>query len=199
VDQVRGPDGTVLTIDHPCSKVALANLAEVWPRTMAFPELLANARARLDKNGSGLGDENQDGQILGVNLLRAFSYSVNLIELHSYAPPLVNLVGDLPIASRVARNQAAEEDVVTNLYHERVILDDFERYLLTRLDGTRNLQALLKDVMEGPLANLSYTEDKEGQKISFSDHPEMIADDLKYRLEWFAKLGLLIDPSRLPG
>jgi methyltransferase-like protein/ubiquinone/menaquinone biosynthesis C-methylase UbiE len=197
VEQFRGPDGAILTVDHPCSKVALDCLAEAWPRALAFPELLATARARLKEKGFGLGDENQDAQLLGGNLLRAYGFSANMVELHSYAPALASLAGDQPVASRVARSQAVEEDVVTNLFHERILLDNFERYLLIRLDGTRNLQALLNELAEGPLANSSFTAEKEGQKINLSDHPEIVVDDLKYRLRWFEKLGLFIDPSRL--
>ena len=197
MEQFRGTDGALLTIDHPCSKAALACLAEVWPCALVFPELLSRARARLEQNGSRLSAESLDAQVLGANLLRAFSYSINLVDLHSYAPALVYPGGDYPVASRVARNQAVEDYTVTNLYHERVNLDDLEQYLLPRLDGTQNLQSLLQDLVKGLLSNEGISVEKDGQLVNLVDQPDLIVSDLKNRLDRLAKLGLFIDPSRL--
>ncbi len=72
-----------------------------------------------------------DAQVLGANLLTAYSYSDKLVELHAYAPPVAREVGDRPAASHVARFQASHHnDRVTNLRHERVSLDEADRYLL---------------------------------------------------------------------
>ena len=199
VEQFRGHDGAVLTTDHPCSKVAMLCLAEVWPRSLLFTDLVASARERLAANGGSLGDESMDAQVLGVNILRAFGYSSSLIELHTFSTALTNRIDERPIASRVARYQALGEQTVTNLRHERVSPDGLERYLLTRLDGTKDRHSIINSLVEGPLADGTLTVEKDGKKINLAEQPELITSELEYRLEWLARAGLFIDPARLGG
>ena len=104
-----------------------------------------------------------------------------------------------PIASRVARYQALGEQTVTNLRHERVSPDGLERYLLTRLDGTKDRHSIINSLVEGPLADGTLTVEKDGKKINLAEQPELITSELEYRLEWLARAGLFIDPARLGG
>ena len=197
VEKFHGQDGAVLTTDHPCSKVAMLCLAEAWPRSIAFSELLAISRERLKQHEPGLSEEAVDAQVLGVNILRAFGYSSTLIELHCYAPALDNRIGDRPAASRVASYQAAGEIYVTNLRHERVTPDGLERYLLTFLDGTKDRQSIINSLKEGPLADGSLTVEMDGKQINLAEQPELISAEVEHRLEWLARAGLFIDPARL--
>ena len=71
-------------------------LAEVWPRSLLFTDLVASARERLAANGVSLSDESMDAQVLGVNILRAFGYSSSLIELHTFSTALTNRVDERP-------------------------------------------------------------------------------------------------------
>jgi hypothetical protein len=65
------------------------------------------------------------------------------ILLHLDPPRLTEIPGERPLASAVARWQAARGATVTNLEHEPIqIADAAPRALLELLDGTRDAQAL---------------------------------------------------------
>ncbi len=162
VERFRGHDGAVLSMDHPVSKAALLCLSEVWPQVLPFDELYSLARVRLEassqtpvdgETGAGQpGTGADDAHVLAANLLRAYGYSDSLAELHSYVPPITLQVAERPLASGVARLQARDGDRVTNLRHERVTMDGFDRFLLVRLDGNLGRRALVDQLMAGPVA-----------------------------------------------
>src|SRR5262249_41685700 len=79
---------------------------------------------------------------LGLNLLHL--YTANLVELHVHSPPFVPAVSELPVASPLARLQAAAGAAVTNLRHERILVNELDRQLLRHLDGSRDRAALLE-------------------------------------------------------
>ena len=192
VVQFRGHDGAVLSTDHPVTKAAMLYLAEVWPRVVPFAQLLSMARRRLD----AIGDGDLDAQVLGTNLLTAYSYSDSLMELHAYTPALALDVGDRPRASSVARLQAQDNARVTNLRHERVRVDDFDRYLLHRLDGSHDRAALLASLLAGPVADGTLTVQKNGESAQDDAQIEvLLAEELERRLAWLARAALLVDPS----
>ena len=161
VAQFRGSDGATLSIDHPVSKAAILYLAEVWPQVVPFSTLLSAARARLAtavpeaRSGTECPaappDASElDSRVLGANLMMAYSYSDKLVDLHAYASPIASEVGDCPMASHVARFQAGHtNDRVTNLRHERVSLDEADRYLLSYLDGSHDRRALVDSAPGG--------------------------------------------------
>jgi methyltransferase-like protein len=70
--------------------------------------------------------------------------------------------GELPVASPLARLQAATAAEVTNLRHETVRLDDIESHVLRQLDGTRSRNVLLTELLglvDQGLLTVSNTED----------------------------------------
>ena len=91
----------------------------------------------------------RDALALGANVLRAYSYSSDLVGLHLHFPPCVTAPGKHPLASRVARWQADQGRKVTNLRHERVALDNVSRVVLQYLDGRhtrKDIQKILLDL-----------------------------------------------------
>ena len=131
--EFRGPGGSTLTTDHDGVKAALAELGKAWPRALPVAELAGDEAVR-------------------DALLRA--YTANLVQLHVWAPPLPAAVGERPVASALARVQAARGTHVTNLWHATVeVPDDLGRRLITLLDGTRDRAALLQE-MQRPAAEL---------------------------------------------
>jgi methyltransferase-like protein/SAM-dependent methyltransferase len=200
VVKFRGHDGALLSTDHPATKAAMLCLAEVWPRAIAFDELLSAARARLQEmapgSDSGAGDRGLDAQVLGTNLLTAYGYSDSLAELHVYAPPATLHAGERPVASPVARVQAQSGNRVVNLRHERVRLDPFDRYLLPNLDGRRDRPMLLDLLLAGPVADGVLTVKKNGQAApNRAQLRDLLAEELEKRLGWLARAALLVDPS----
>ena len=114
-------------------KAALAALGKAWPRALPVADLAGDEAVR-------------------DALLQA--YTANLVQLHVWAPPLPAAVGERPVASALARVQAARGTHVTNLWHATVeVPDDLGRRLITLLDGTRDRAALLQE-MQRPAAEL---------------------------------------------
>ncbi|MCI0395138.1 MAG: class I SAM-dependent methyltransferase [Chloroflexi bacterium] len=179
VARFRALDGAVFSTDHPLTRAAFLHLVRRSPQAVHFVELARTAAADCFPD-PGAADLAREQHILAANLLQAYGYSGGLIELHVYAPPLVLVSGERPVASALARWQAANGLRVTNLRHERVSLDETARRLLLRLDGQHDRAALqawwAREVAAGA-----------GTQPS----PEALAQDLARNLAWLARAALL--------
>ena len=123
--EFRGPRGATITTDHAAVKAAFVALGDAWPGAVPV--------ARLD------------GDAVCEALLRA--YAVNLVQLHVWAPAIVTAPSQRPVASALARLQAATGSRITNLRHGSIdVPDDLGRRLITLLDGTRDRAALLREL-----------------------------------------------------
>ena len=128
----EGPTGSTLATDHRLVREALERVADAWPAAVWVRELI--------EPGSP-----EDRAALCDALLR--SYAANLVQLHAHRPALTTTPGELPEASPLARHQARAGDMVTNLRHVSVrIEDELGRELVTLLDGTRDRAALAADL-----------------------------------------------------
>jgi methyltransferase-like protein/2-polyprenyl-3-methyl-5-hydroxy-6-metoxy-1,4-benzoquinol methylase len=150
--------GMTLTTQTPLVKAAFTALGELWPRAVAFEDLPALARSRLAGSSPGAGAEGPaaDAEVLGRALLTAYaSGDRRLVELWLRPPTFAAEAGARPLASRLARLQAAGTNKVTNLRHETVDLGPLDVRLLRLLDETRErtdlVEALLQGVREGEL------------------------------------------------
>jgi hypothetical protein len=122
-DAFEGPGGTVLRTDHPAVIAALERLADAWPGSVWASEL---------------GDV--EDALLG-------GYAAGFLELHASPPHVASRPGERPEASPLARYQAAHGELVTNLRHRSVRLEDEPgRKLVTLLDGTRDRAALAAEL-----------------------------------------------------
>ena len=75
------------------------------------------------------------------------AHAAGLVEFRTRDPALVTDAGPRPAASALARLQARDGAVVTNLLGTGVKLEgSLARELLVRLDGTRDHAALLRDL-----------------------------------------------------
>jgi hypothetical protein len=79
-------------------------------------------------------------------LLRSFE--LQLVDLQLYQPEFVTRISARPVGSPVARALALSEELVTNMRHLSVKLNDFERLVLTLLDGTSDRAAVLDSLTE---------------------------------------------------
>ena len=191
VAKYHGTDGATLATDHPVSKAAMRYLVEVWPESVPFAELLALARARLGLDETG-GGKQEDEQVLGTNLLRAYTYSSSLLNLHTYRPPTTAVVSQRPVASAVARHQAARGERVTNLRHERVTLDEIDRFLIQFLDGSHDLEALVRRLEQGPVAEGKLTTLGQDGESEPADLKDLLASSIEKRLRWLSYAALLV-------
>ncbi|CAG0933307.1 putative protein RP789 [Thermoflexales bacterium] len=155
VEEFSSPEGLKFATDHPVTKAALVHLESVWPQAIPFAELLDRAYERLGQGSIAANVRAQDEQLLSANLLKGFTYSGRLIELHTYAPQFALTPSEHPVASPWARYQAQTNSELTNLCHVRVELKGIAQYLLSHLDGTHDrtelLEGLEKSVAAGTL------------------------------------------------
>jgi hypothetical protein len=123
-----------------------------------------------------------DRRILAANLLEAYSYSKELVSLHSFAPPVALSIGDLPIASPVARLQAQYRSSVTNQYHEQIPLDPASRFLLPLLDGTHDRSALLRALRDGVSGGAAATASNAASRSTEHELAQALSFLMRYAL-----------------
>jgi SAM-dependent methyltransferase len=129
----EGPTGSTLTTDHPLVVSALERIGAAWPGAVRVRELIPPGASPEDR-----------AAVCGA-LLR--SYAGNLVQLHASPPALTVEVSERPEASPLARHQARSGELVTNLRHTSVrIDDDLGRRLVVLLDGTRDRARLLDEL-----------------------------------------------------
>jgi methyltransferase-like protein len=149
-EQFRGVGEVTLTSQEPLIKAAMIHLAEVWPREVPFEEVRDVARRRLDAPiMADVITAARDTQRLGECLLTFYTQaSTRLIELHIHPTPMKLEISDRPVASPLARHQAEEGNNVTNLRHELITLEHFNRHVVRHLDGSRDRAALMDVLTE---------------------------------------------------
>jgi hypothetical protein len=164
----EGPTGSTLTTDHPLVADALQRAAAGWPGAVWVRDLIAPGAPQAERTA------------LCDALLR--SHAANLVALHVHPPALSTTAGDTPRTSTLARHQAATGEVVTNLRHASVrIEDDLGRRLVTLLDGTRDRAALAGELSASLL--------ERGEPL-----PDDLSAGLERSLQGLAQLALL-EPS----
>ena len=134
--------GNSIQTDRPILKAALSRLGGCWPRALRFEDLLPASRDIMARGGTADDRESaEDASELCVLLLSC--YAAGVVELHTWAPPVVAEISERPIASSLARYQCDHDKRLTTLWHRGVDLDtDLARQLVVLLDGTRNRSAL---------------------------------------------------------
>jgi SAM-dependent methyltransferase len=195
VEKFKGLDGTSLAIDHPLSKSAMLYLARCWPQTVPMAELAAQAAALLPGAGGGSAEpvSDEDWQVLSSNLLKAFVYSDDLVEVHVYPPQFALQVSQRPVASPWARWQAREDTKVTNLRHERVEVDPLNQFLLPYLDGSRDNNDLVDLLLAGPVAGGKLMVEQNDQPVTDpAEARAILGAELQANLEWLARAALLV-------
>jgi methyltransferase-like protein len=128
--EYRTSRGATMTTGDPFVQKLMARLESASPWPQSFAELLPEAASDED---------------LRAFLLRMYSTAV--VELRLWTPPCVKTPGERPEVSRLARAQLERRATVTSLTHVDLNLVDPEICALVRhLDGTRNREALLRDL-----------------------------------------------------
>ena len=165
VEQFRAPHGPTLSTPNSIVKAAMMILAERWPRAMSFADLRAAARSRVDNNVLSVpyaATAALDAEVLGTDLLQCLA--VGVVEVRTRSPRFAMEAGERPKASALARLQAEKGSPVTNLRHETVIPDEFNRQLLRHLDGRRDRSALL-EVLAELVSQRVLTIQRQGQPV----------------------------------
>ncbi|HEX7184449.1 MAG TPA: class I SAM-dependent methyltransferase [Thermoanaerobaculia bacterium] len=137
------PAGRAFSTGHPLVKAALVSLGAIWPRALAFDDLLRDVRTRMAEAGAPpAGDDPKDVEVL-ADILHSLFFS-GQVELHLMPPACVETVSERPLASPLARYEAERGSLVTNQRHRVLDLrDDVTRFLLVHLDGRNDRAALV--------------------------------------------------------
>jgi SAM-dependent methyltransferase len=141
VEQFRMPVGPTLAASHPWVKTALVALAEPWPGTMPFEALIEQVRARLDLPAPPTPAERLDfaGALVSC-------WTAGFVELHAQPPRLALHAGTRPVASPLARLEAARGPILTSLAHRPVQVPELARRVLLLLDGRHDRAALVGEL-----------------------------------------------------
>jgi SAM-dependent methyltransferase len=161
----EGPSGSTLSTDHPLVVGALERLGRRWPAALWVRELIPPSASHTER------------EALCDALLRC--YAGNVVQLHVHPPKLATSAGELPEASPLARHQASSGELVTNLRHTSVrIEDELGRRLVSLLDATRDRGLLASELRAWLVAS--------GQEA-----PAALEDSLERSLQGLARLALL--------
>ncbi|MBL9124281.1 MAG: class I SAM-dependent methyltransferase [Planctomycetaceae bacterium] len=137
--------GRTVTAKAPITKAALAKLNEVWPRSLPFDELFAQAGERIiSVCGVAPADLEFEKLRLAADLLRLLARGV--LKASVSPPDFVTSASPQPRATLVARRQAATRGVSTNRLHRQVALEPLARVVLPLLDGAHDRGALAQAI-----------------------------------------------------
>jgi len=190
VEKFIASNKATFSTDHPVTKAAMIYLSKMWPRAVSFRALLSQACALLDPQAKPTQD---DAQGLATNLLIAYSYNSQLVDLHSHAPQFVTKISQRPLASPLARLQVKQGlPKITNLRHERVTMQALTRHILYHLDGhhtRQDLVALLEELVAEGKLNLQEAADEDGAQTETPR--DELAQVLDKRLSQLAHSALL--------
>lgn len=144
----RGVNGDTLATPHPLLKVCLATLAEAWPRACTLDEVQRRCAQLLAADtGPTLDSENIVRESdLAAALLKC--HRSGFVEFNVIPPQVVTTIDKYPAVTRLARWQATHGDVVCNLMHEVIDITDFERLVISLLDGGRDYSELESQLVE---------------------------------------------------
>lgn len=184
---LESAENTRFSIEHPTSKAALLLLVHNSPQAVPFDLLLDEARNRLTAAGYTLPNRDHDAQDLAIALMRGFTKSLSLVELHVWNPGFSLQPSQYPVASRIARFQsAAGYEQVASLRHERVSIDPFVRLVLPYLDGSNDAESvaehILRHIEQGDLAFKS---------AETAPSNDSIRRDVDAVLRWLGRVALL--------
>lgn len=170
--EFRSPRGETIATNHPAIKTMFFMLFEARPQAILARELLSRIRQRLEEANADSGAIPDEAGF--ANLLAQCQLS-NTIVLHTRPPRFAIEVSERPVASPLARLQAADGRAVVNLRHQCCDLGAFERAVLARLDGTRDRSQLMCD--------LGAMTEEETLNTSDSEHGEAADLPLDQRLD----------------
>lgn len=181
----KTPRGAKFETDLPVGKVAILQLGRTCPTPSSFGQLL-HCAALPGECVSNQDPVGPTAEPLAKFLLQL--YSAGFVDFHTIPNAAISAVTERPVASELARWQAAHGTTVTSLLHVPVCIEDeIGRQLLQWLDGTRDHRQLL-DCLCAFLHshNVAVPEPNEGASW------QKLASDLEENLLKLARFGFLV-------
>lgn len=139
----RSPRGMTTATSEPVVKGLLLTLANCWPASMPFRELIAAAVSLASGKPraieTGINDELGAKAVMQIIQL----YASTQLDLSVCPTPCAVVPPQRPRTTALARLQAAESNVVTNLRHEWTRVSDLDRRIIPMLDGQHDKSQML--------------------------------------------------------
>ncbi|MBY0229918.1 MAG: methyltransferase regulatory domain-containing protein [Gemmataceae bacterium] len=176
--EFKNDEGGAVDTNRPVLKAALVELYERWPLAVSWDDLWMGTASKLSASGI---EPTEEGRAVLASSLASLMLS-NLVQFHAGPSPFVTHLSDTPKASRLARAQAVGDATVCNRRHRRTDLDGFGKLLLPLLDGTRDRDALILELLKHV----------DPSKATPEEARERIEADLGPSLERLAQTALLI-------
>lgn len=181
VERFSFDEGVRLSVDLHLCKAALRLLGAAWPASIPWDDLVRRACEQV--RGELGPDRDHEIARLEESLLAIFK--AGLLEIELEPRPLTTRIGERPVASPLARWQAATASEVTDLRHRMVVLDGVVvRKFVCLLDGSRDAPALLAE-MNAFLSETRAAGAQTGLPASAT------AEEVAMHLKDVARLGLL--------
>jgi len=141
-DRFRGPSGLVITTADPIARETLALLARHTDFPVSGEAAMADLRTRMPA---------ADPKVVAATFRRMVlqAFFASGMRLYAVPPAYVASPSARPQAIASARYEASYRPAVTNGRHEPMMLNDFERALLLKLDGSRETAQLVRELGEG--------------------------------------------------
>ncbi|MCA9246289.1 MAG: methyltransferase regulatory domain-containing protein [Planctomycetales bacterium] len=134
----------------PFGKAALRCLIDCFPHAIAFDDLFQRTRDVLPKH---VQPQTHGGKtprdVLALSMVAMMN--AGLLRVYLHAPRIAASVSDRPQVSPLARIELEQGDAVTNQRHDVLRLDDFAMGVVRLLDGSRDIERLLREAP--PAAN----------------------------------------------
>src|SRR6266436_1453372 len=158
---------------------------EIFPASAHFDQILDEACLRVQiSKGEGDFESDENAKTLAEIILK--SYGAGIVHMHLHLPKFAIVVSEKPLASPLARLQARQGTLVTNLFHANIKLeDDLGIRLLLLLDGTRDRATLVRELTAIVEAFA------EGSAKEKQDFLQRLPTELEGKLKVLSELGLL--------
>ena len=186
--QFKAPNGMVLTTNDPASLALMQALMESQSAPNSIESLVDEVRNKLEKtkcayNGATLEDQ------MGLNLIRYMFLGATHLFLEK--PPYVSTVSKKPRVSKLARQQAPKNTMVSGLRQDSLQIEPFDNLLIPYVDGTHTEDDLLKLMLTHFVAK-ELTMNNNGTPIEdLAGIRERLGPVISEKLQRYAQIGLL--------
>lgn len=189
-EEFLGAHGQTVTTSHPLIKAALLCLNEAWPRTLALDELYDRTNARLQATPNPV-VRLHETELLSKAILRC--YKTDVIQLSTIDLSCAAQLGQKPTVSPLTRWQATHQEPVSNLMHEVVDVNDFDRLVAGLMDGTRDRTAICQAVVDA-VCQGTIDLQHQGKPVTDREVITAVADQsLSQCFEKFIELALVVE------
>ena len=188
-EEFLGTDGETITTTYPLIKAALLCLSEAAPHSLSQDELQIRTNAKLSSSPDPIRLLHET-ELLSKAILRC--HKTDLIQLHLFEPATASEISERPMAAPLSRWQAAHQEPISNMRHRLVELNDFERLILSLLDGTLNRDDLCQAAVDH-VAKGNMVLQHQGKPVEDKELIAVVVDQsLSETLQKLVALSLLI-------